>query len=161
MLENKINSFTTFSQPTNYDAIGRVTFKEARILPYLVAKDIFTQAPIPFNEAEIKKTVSMQFTSFRQPLIFDIKDVNTYALSVQGVKQCTREDFSGMGYGDVYDNISPAYQQAMICPEDVSALVVQNNYEKHSGVKEYIYTYFRVDRCRKEDNPDCKDDAEA
>ena len=55
MLDNKINMFATYMQPTEYVDIGKngiISFKEAKIFPYMIAINIITRmfpaaAPLP------------------------------------------------------------------------------------------------------------------
>ena len=40
MSNNNLNTFSTFTKPTNFEETNKISLEEANILPYIVLKDL-------------------------------------------------------------------------------------------------------------------------
>ena len=61
MFQNKLDSYVTSDQPTDYDEIGRISFKKAKILPYFIIRSAINFGPVKFDQDELDKYVTFNW----------------------------------------------------------------------------------------------------
>ena len=114
MVNNQLNSYSTFHNPTNYDEIGEISLKQARVLPYFRIKSMDQFNDMIYDPTYFSKLFYMKW------YIFQGKAGDTDPLVPQGmgVRNCIREDFKGFEY--IFDKVKE--KRSLICPDDVNKL---------------------------------------
>ena len=67
MFNHELSTIQEFYQPTSFESIGSISFQNANILPYLVAKDIKTHQPYKFDFQKVKTSIDLQWRSYLIP----------------------------------------------------------------------------------------------